>query len=166
MALHFIRSFSFVYLSSVRANEAYSELSLKLRIKYGIVVDQIPNFHDNWIKGVQKNIPVIIENTERKIFDYISRFDLEIGEAADNTDFLLGDNPVLNMSNDGRIGIIQGVAFDQSNSVVMSLGPKHIGALITKNPIKEYRKLSSMQVENYNNRVIANSYREFYKIMA
>ncbi len=162
MALHFIRSFAFVELSSIREKEEFSNLLYNLTSKHGIIIKDIQKFRLEWIRGYQKNIPEILLNVEKKIFDFIDKYDLEIGEADESSEIVLSDNPVLNMTKDGLVGLRQGVAFDQSDSVVITLGPKHIAALITKNPIDRYIKLNSTQVTNYNKHAITYSLREFY----
>lgn len=164
MALHFIRSQSFVYLSSKREHEAYAELIESISNKYSVEIANIEKFRLNWLSSFQKSMPEIFERSEKKIFEFIDHFDLEIGEAPEGSSIILGDNPVVNMTNDGRMGMLQGVAFDQSDNVIIPLGPKYVAALITKNPITSYRKLTNGNVNNLNLRILNQCIKEYYSL--
>lgn len=122
----------------------------------------LASIRSNWLTSIVKMIPGILKTNAKKVEDYVAQFDIEIGIAPDGAEFIIGDNPALTVSGDGRIGIRSGVPINEGIGFSMPLGPKHMVALIKHNSSVEYIKLTSTQVDNANNKAKSQCIKEYY----
>jgi hypothetical protein len=107
---------------------------------------------DTAIKIMEQYIP--------KVDEYISdpEVGFEIGEAPDDSEFIIGDMPVITADRNSNFGI----PITEANHIAMPLTPKHIVAL-KKNPdTKKYRKMTAEQVATANSRQLGLMQEHYY----
>ncbi len=168
MSLHFVRSQALMQLFSTSQEEQFKKLIEDAQRdhpdKADDIIKSIPALKQKWQIDLIKKIPGMIKKNITKVEKYVNQFDIEIGVAPDDVNFILGDNPTINISEDGKIGVLAGVAITNSSSFLMPLSPKHLVALITKNNSSHYKPLSSKTVGNFNAKVLSQCLREYYTL--
>lgn len=166
MGIHYLRSKPFYILLAKNEAQHFEEfLSEAVKNhpdKKDEILATIPELRQDWVNSLPKNTVDLVKSVSQKVENYINRYELEIGIASKEVNFLLSDNPAINASNDGKMGILSGLTIDQSDSFIMPLGPTYVAALITKNPKKTYRLLSNKEVRNLNAKTIQQSIEEYY----
>ncbi len=166
MALHYIRSQT-LYSWLEKHENKYFQNAIDASIKANPdlsseILREVDKHHQRWIKMLKLQIPSVVKSTLPKTEDYILQSDLEIGMASQGTDFILGDIPIVNISSDGRIGILSGVDITQSTGFVLPLGPRHVVALIKNSKLRNYKSLNNKQVKNCNKKSIILSRQYYY----
>lgn len=114
--------------------------------------EQATGYIDVAIKIMEQYIP--------KVYDYISEPDigLEVGEAPDGSEFIIGDIPVITADRNSNFGI----PITEANHIAMPITPTHIVAL-KKNPdVKKYRKMTAEQVATANSRQLGLMQEQYY----
>ncbi len=153
MALHFIRSQAFALVGNntkyiinileARKNEVvavYPEYTDIINQKYVEAIKTAP------LEVAIDILKTYITKTKKYLAD--TSVGLEIGEAPDNAEFVIGDTPVITMTKAGDIS----VPITEAEYVAMPITPKYLVAL-KKNPDKRKPvKLTKQQVENANNK--------------
>jgi hypothetical protein len=68
------------------------------------------------------------------------------------------------MSDDGRMGVLNGVAITESKSFAMPVTPRHLITLKTDPKTTKYLDLTAKQVENANGKQIQHALFEYYSL--
>ena len=85
----------------------------------------------DWPKLANETLPIVLSENIDKVEDFMSRHGLEIGLAPEGSNFIIGDSPAITMSDDGRMGVLNGVAITDSKSFAMPVTPRHLITLKT-----------------------------------
>ncbi len=166
MILHYIRSQAFVDVMARDEPHYFEKLIQNVKSDFPDKADYIksnlPAIRHKWLKDLVKMTPKMFATNSKKVENYVKNFDIEVGIVAEGSEFILGDNPALTVAKDGRIGIRSGVPINESIGFSMPLGPKHMAALITRNPTDKYIELTSNEVEIANNKTKTQCIKEYY----
>ncbi|MCH8821560.1 DUF4238 domain-containing protein [Patescibacteria group bacterium] len=166
MTLHYVRSPAFVDIMARDEPDFFRKYIQNVKKESpdttNYIEKNLPSIRSNWLAGLVKMVPGMLKTNAEKVEGYVNQFDIEIGIAPEGTEFILGDNPTLTVSKDGRIGIRSGVTINESIGFSMPLGPRHLAALIKRNSSVEYIQLNSKQVENANNKTKNQCIKEYY----
>lgn len=168
MVLHFVRSHAFLELFNKNEGEHFNEFIEEAKKSHPDEADQIEKgvleLRKQWRSRLVKSIPEQLKKNIQKVEDFIMQHNLEIGEAPEGASFVLSDTPALNISDDGRLGILEGVGITNSVGFVIPLGPKHMAALTVKPQPQTYTKLTVDHMRNANMKAIQGSLHEFYSL--
>lgn len=159
ISLHFVRSFSFLNLLNKTEKEIYKEFFIEANKKYDLKNEDIRR---DWLINLINSLPALIDDQIDKVQKFIFQFDLEIAIAPKNNKFIIGDAPVINISNDRRIGVINGVALKNSTGLFLPITPNHIVSLTNKKNDDKYIKLSAKNVKTINTLTKENCLNQFY----
>lgn len=159
IGLHYIRSFAFTHLFSIEEKNLFNESLGNLMEISNFSPEQLRMY---WVKNMSEFFPKLLNDQLEKVLNYISKQNLVIGIAPKRNRFILGDNPVVNISEDDRIGYKEKVALMESTTVFLPLSPKYVVALVTKSNYPKFIKLSAKHVRNINSKTKRNCMREFY----
>lgn len=81
---------------------------------------------------------------------HFERFHVEIGEAVEG-ELILPDVPCVPYeSKTGRVGLLEGFGLNNSDAIVMPLGPRHIASLVTKAPSTLWWRLDPVKLAPLN----------------
>ena len=160
IALHFVRSKSFIVLLKQNADLVYSNALVELEKYY--ISPEIAR--KRWNLETLKSLPTLLRDFERKVQEYIDQHEIEIAVAPHRNRFIIGDSPVVNVSDDDKVGVLNGVAFKQSVGVFLPLTPWHIVALADKAHYKNYLNLSANQVRAFNKLTKRQCISEYYAL--
>lgn len=97
-----------------------------------------------------------------KVEAYIADIGLEVGVAQQETQFILGDIPVVTADGTGRFGALNGVPITESKGFAMPLSPKHIVSLKKNATSKKYVLLNARQVQNANDKQLKQAVNCYY----
>ncbi len=162
LALHYIRS--------KNLNELYEES----RLSYGEILianmaRQYPEetqlhsqfIRREWALSTEKAFPEILSEQIVKCRAHIDNYNLEIGIASGGSAFIIADNPVITRGANGSIGILQGVALNQSDSFGMPISPQYFVAVTSVGP-SCFVPLTENQVRSANGKQITGCLSEYY----
>lgn len=159
IALHFTRSFSFMYLLNKHERDVYCEYFEETIKKYNLEPKQI---RSEWLNHLADFFPNLIDDQLNKVQSYIFGYNLEIGIAPKRNKFILGDSPVVNISEDKKIGLLKGVALKDSIGLFLPLTPRHLVALTNNKTNDAYIKLTAKNIREINQKTKNNCLKEFY----
>ncbi len=154
MALHFIRSQAFELVGN---NTDYIISTLETKKNEVIAVypeykDVINQKYEEAAKTAPLEVAIgILKTYIDKTKEYLAdtAIGLEVGQAPDGAEFIIGDVPVVTMNRASKV-----VPITEANHVAMPITPKYLVAL-KKNPDKKKPVvLTKRQVENANNKQI------------
>ena len=163
LALHFIRSVAF--------NEIYEKSKLNFgndllkRMKKKFPKEFVVNgaiWNNDWIKRTKNAMPELLSDNIQKVEGYIASYNLEVGLAPDDVEFIIGDNPVLSVGDNGAIGILQGVPVLKSRAFGMPLSTKYFVALTSSTRSCVYIALTKKEVESVNEKQIRGCVEYYY----
>lgn len=163
MGLHFVRSKPFLVLmdqfSKKYSQQVIDNLSAAYPFQKQLIQTRVEK---DWGGVVAEVIPAVLEENISKVEKFMDRHGLEIGQAPDDTFFVIGDSPAITMMNDGRMGVLNGVPITEADSFAMPVTPHHLATLKTNPETKKYRQLTAKQVKNANAKQIQHSIEEYY----
>lgn len=151
LVLHFIRSSVFYKIYSEKTVQMVDEFTARVKAQ---APEESKN-QDEQIRSYGERelaifLPVILQDQIAKIEEDIQPHGIEIGIASEGFEFVIGDNPVITATTDGKVGILNGVPFKSSIAFGMPLTPKHLVTLKSKDISNRYVTLSGTQVEAAN----------------
>jgi len=100
----------------------------------------------------------------KKVEAHVDKYDLEVGIAPEEVNFLIGDVAVLTRTDDGRMGALSGAAVTNSVAFGMPSDPKHLVALTANSASTEYRRFTIREVGNCNEKLLKQCVSEYYSI--
>lgn len=168
LTLHYTRS-NLTYIlrdEAVKSGEAKRRLddvhkSVSKQVGRPLTDSEIKQTTEHWFKTSMEELPI---GLQVKLFDdvrpFVAKFGIIVYEAPNNADFILGDSPVITMTEDGKVGALQGARIDDSKYVGMPLSPKYAIGLKGAASDIEYQQLTAVQVDSINKaeRSIAHKY--------
>jgi hypothetical protein len=116
----------------------------------------------DWPRLTIETLPTILSENIDKVEDFMTKHGLEIGLAPEGSSFTIGDSPAITMSDDGRMGVLNGVAITDSQSFAMPVTPRHLVTLKTNPKTTKYIELTAKQVENANGKQVQHALFEYY----
>ena len=158
ITLHFVRSIATQKLFDESEEKSFDELASDLKEQNLDVVDA----RRKWKADLGKTKLQVITDTMAKVQKYIDQFHLEIGVAAPNTGFILGDNPVINLQLEGPSGVIQGVGITASDVIYLPISQKYLLSLTKIRENSRYRQLAPEGVRLINKKTKSQTIKEFY----
>lgn len=164
MALHFIRSQAFALVGN---NLDYIVSGIKARKDEIIAVypeytDAINQKYEEEIKKAPLDVAIGILKTyiaKTKEFLADKELGLEVGEAPDGVQFVIGDVPVITMDRSRRV-----VPITEANYVAMPITPKYIVALKKTPDKKKAVKLTKENVESANSKQVGISLNNYFSL--
>jgi len=160
ISLHFTRSFGFVYLFKKNEKELYEDFLRDMTKQSDLSEEKLREY---WIGHMTKFFPKLLDSQLNKVHNFVFKQNLTIGVSPKRNKFILGDNPVVNISNDNRIGLKEGVGIMQSVNIFLPLSPRHVVALYDKRyEFPHYVKFTAKSVRSINKKTKRNCMREFY----
>jgi hypothetical protein len=163
MALHFVRSEVIFILieQQSRAHRQDIETSMVRDFpEHAAVIKR--RLDSDWNNLVGQTLTEIIEENRIKVNNYLDTHGLEIGIAPDDTQLIIGDCPAIPISDDGRMGVLNGVAILEAKSFAMPFTPKHLIAAKSSPETKRYITLTSAEVLAANSKQKQNAIRYYY----
>ena len=162
-ALHFIRSqvFRLVEANKQAIDNRLAQTKDEVTAIYPEYNDLIERTYAKEHETAYVDIAIkVMEEYIPKVNDYISDSNIgfEIGEAPNNSEFVIGDIPVITGDRNYRFGI----PITEANVIAMPLTPNHLVAL-KKNPeTKKYKRLTAEQVKTANSRQLGLMQNHYY----
>lgn len=165
MALHYVRSVILIYLlqhsTQVYQKQIIDEMSADSPKHKDLIESTVK---ERFPKMVSETMPIILEENIEKVEHFMELHGLEIGVAPVEEYFVLSDSPAMTMSNDGRMGVLNGVAITDADSFAMVVSPKHLVTLKTSPSKTKYIQLTAEQVANVNTKQVQHSLYEYYSV--
>lgn len=167
MALHYVRAAIF-YLMMNKEPESFEQYIKDAKLSHPEEEDEIEKhkvaLRHNFRKGMIQKLPPLITQLIVKVEKHIDEYNLEVGVAPSEIDFILGDIAVLTRSEDGTIGVLSGAAITNSIAFGMPLGPKHLVALTVDSKSTQYRKFTVKEAGNCNEKLLKQCVAEYYTL--
>lgn len=164
LALHYVRSKTFYQIrkkiSVDLINKALAELNLSLG---GLNINQykyaVNKFKQIFDEGVAKSLIKTYED----IINFIDNADLVVGRAVGINEFIIGDIPVLTITSDHKLGVLQNnITLDKANAVGMPVSKQYIIALSKNNKNKNYFDIDDEGVISANSKQIQQCLEYYY----
>lgn len=167
IALHYVRAAIF-YLLMQKEPESFEKFLKDAKHAYPNKRNDIEKKKEilryRLRKAMIESLPSQIKSLIKKVETHIDKYDLEVGLAPKDVNFLIGDIAVLTRAEDGSIGVLSGAALTNSIAFGMPLGPKHLVALTVSNKSIKYRQLTSKETGNCNEKLLKQCVAEYYSL--
>lgn len=163
MSLHFVRSTVLIVIltqtSETYGQQIIDEMTTAYPEHKALIAEQVKQ---DWPRLTIETLPIILSENIDKVEDFMAKHGLEIGLAPEGSSFIIGDSPAITMGDNGRMGVLNGVAITDSKSFAMPVTPKHLVTLKTDPKTTKYIELTAKQVENANGKQVQHALFEYY----
>ncbi len=164
LALHYVRSKTFYQIrekiSVNLINKSLKELYLSLG---GLNIDQYKYAVNKFRRTIDEGVAKTLIKTYKDIINFIDDSYLEVGKAVGINEFIIGDIPVLTITRDHKLGVLQNnITLDKANAVGMPVSKKYIIALSKNNKKKDYFDIDDEGVISANSKQIQQCLEYYY----